>query len=272
MLTAQATLLLFEQKDKPLNSQLNDLLPQLNFGEDLARQITVRQLLNHSSGLPDIRNYQWGNQYVSDERLEEYILDKSLEVDSGPGIEYHYSNLGYNLLAYIIQDQSGKLFEEYLKEYILNPARMYNSDFRYFKTDENNRASPHSKKRLGSKTYVRKTYPYTREHAGSSTLNASVSDMNRWMIYFLNELRSGRYAEMLEPSFGSYPNIGLGFQLANFFSFQKAGHFGGDRGFRSYLFLLPEKEMGFVLLANCDYNEDFRQEILHKIASLYLFQ
>lgn len=49
-----------------------------------------------------------------------------------------------------------------------------------------------------------------------------------------------------------------------------AGHFGGDRGFRSYLLLLPEQHIGLVVLANTDHAEDFRQEILHAVARLLL--
>ena len=270
LFTAQAVVQLFERKDLPLNSRLSELLPQLDFTDDMTRRITVKHLLNHTSGLPDIRNYQWQNGYTSDDRLEEWARELELEADSGPGIEYHYSNLGYNLLAYLIQDLSEISFEDYMQEYILAPANMKNSDFRYFKVDKGNSASPHSRKRLGSKINVRKTYPYSREHAGSSTLNASVQDLCRWMIHFLNEVKRGRYRNMLQPSVGSQPYIGLGFQLGQIEGFSKAGHYGGDRGFRSYLFLIPDAEYGLVLLANCDYNEDFRQEILHSIAGFLI--
>lgn len=271
LFTAQATVQMLYQRDLPMNSRLSDLIPGLNYEEDIARQITVKQLLNHSSGLPDIRNYQWQNQYTSDQRLEEYAKSLELEVDFGPGIEYSYSNLGYNLLAYLIQDVSGLLFEDYIQHYIMEPAAMQESDFRYFNTPEDNRASPHTRKKVGKKVSVRKTYPYSREHAGSSTLNASVSDLNNWMIYFMKALESGQYESMIQPSLGSYPQIGLGFQLGQHYGMLKAGHYGGDRGFRSYLFIIPEKNLGLVLLANCDYNEDFRQEILHPLASYLIF-
>jgi CubicO group peptidase (beta-lactamase class C family) len=51
---------------------------------------------------------------------------------------------------------------------------------------------------------------------------------------------------------------------------KKIGHFGGDKGFRSYLMMLPNEKTGLILLANCDYKEDFRQEILHPIAKMML--
>jgi CubicO group peptidase (beta-lactamase class C family) len=75
---------------------------------------------------------------------------------------------------------------------------------------------------------------------------------------------------MIEPTFLSNPYISLGFQLSEIYSKKIIGHYGGDKGFRSYLIMIPEENIGLVLLANCDYDEDFRQEILHSIAKLML--
>jgi CubicO group peptidase (beta-lactamase class C family) len=75
---------------------------------------------------------------------------------------------------------------------------------------------------------------------------------------------------MLKPSVDSYPHIGLGFQLSNFNFKKTVGHYGGDKGFRSYLMMIPEEKIGLVVLGNCDYQEDFRQEIIHPIAKIML--
>ena len=94
------------------------------------------------------------------------------------------------------------------------------------------------------------------------------------MISFMQELynseNSMAYKEMITSSFDSMQAIGLGFQLGNIGGHKTIGHFGGDKGFRSYLIMIPEERIGLVLLANCDYSEDFRQEILHPIAKLLL--
>lgn len=75
---------------------------------------------------------------------------------------------------------------------------------------------------------------------------------------------------MLEPTFGPNPSIGLGFQLSTINSKKTIGHYGGDTGFGSYLIMIPEEKIGLVVLANCDYDEDFRKEIIHPIAKLML--
>jgi len=159
-------------------------------------------------------------------------------------------------------------------ENLLRTSDMRNSDFRYFLIPDYLRTSPRSENKLTGAVYVRKTYPYTREHAPSSTLNSSAKDLSKWMTSFLYSLSdstsSSIYSAMMRPSFDLYPHIGLGFQLSELNSERTIGHYGGDRGFRSYLLMIPSKGIGLVMLANCDYNEDFRQEILHPIAKLML--
>jgi CubicO group peptidase (beta-lactamase class C family) len=236
--------------------------------------ITILNLLNHTSGLPDVHNYHWGNNNQSEKSLEDYILSLNLKLKSEPSTQYIYSNLGYNILGYIIEKLTNTSFDNYLKENILNAYGMNSSDFRYFKIPDSLKTSPHSKHWITGKIYERKTYPYTREHAPSSTLNSSATDLCKWMISFMKLLDSGNsenvFAEMTEPGFSAYPHIGLGFQLSKLESRKAIGHYGGDKGFRSYLLMIPEEKIGLVLLANCDYEEDFRQEIIHQIAKRML--
>ncbi len=182
--------------------------------------------------------------------------------------------MAYDILGYVIEKVSGSTFDDYLKENVLNKNGMYNSDFRYFKIHDSLKTSPHSKRWVTNNIYERKTYPYTREHAPSSTLNSSSKDLSKWMISFLQTLDDSNLNNinklMIEPTFSSNPYIGLGFQLNTINSKKTIGHYGGDKGFRSYLIMIPEEKMGLVLLANCDYQEDFRQEIIHAIAKLML--
>ncbi|WP_020570522.1 serine hydrolase [Neolewinella persica] len=127
---------------------------------------------------------------------------------------------------------------------------------------------------MTKKIYERGTYPYTREHAPSSTLNASAKELSKWMVSFLHSLAGPDlnidHLAMIMPTFEPYPYTGLGFQLSALNGKKTIGHYGGDRGFRSCLIMIPEENIGLVLLANCDYEEDFRQEILHPIVKLML--
>lgn len=255
-----------------LDDTLVEIVPELKSEDTNVNTITIRQLLNHTSGLGDITNYHWSRHNTSSNSLKNSLLKLHLKSKQTPSTTYSYSNLGYNILGYVIEKVTNQNFEEYVQKEILNTTGMSQSDFRYFNIPDHVRTAPHSKT-LFHKTYIRKNYPYTREHAPSSTLNASARDLSLWMTSFLKDLKGpskATYQHMIQPSFESYPHIGLGFQLYDIHSKKAIGHYGGDKGFRSFLVMIPEQDIGIVLLANCDYNEDFRQEIVYEIASLII--
>ncbi|WP_196887483.1 serine hydrolase domain-containing protein [Aureivirga sp. CE67] len=274
LFTAEAIMKLVEQNKISLDDKLIEIIPEIKYDDERVKEITIKNLLNHTSGLPDISNYHWNNNNQSENSLKEYVLELDLDLDSKSSTEYQYSNLGYDILGYVIEKASGTTFEDFVQKNILNKNKMNNSDFRYFNISDSLKTSPHSKSWITKSIYIRDTYPYTREHAASSTLNTSTKDLNKWMISFLQNLENSDskdlYTSMINSSFSSYPYIGLGFQLNEINSKKLIGHYGGDKGFRSYLIMIPEEKIGIVVLGNCDYNEDFRQEIIHPIAKLML--
>ncbi|KXX70891.1 serine hydrolase [Flammeovirga sp. SJP92] len=269
LLTAQAVIQLVGDGKISLEDRLVDLLPSLNYSDKKVEEINVKSLLNHTSGLPDIHNYHWDKNHQEDNSLDQYFEGLKLKTKFTPYTAYKYSNLGYDILGLIVEKKSGQSFEDYIAESILKPLEMNESDFRYFQIKEELKVSPHTKK--GDKVVVRNTYPYTREHAPSSTLNASSYDLSKWMIFFLEQLKKDEnsiYKQMQNPSTDLYTHIGLGFQLFELNGQKVIGHFGGDKGFRSLLLMVPEKNSGAVVLGNCDYNEDYRQELLKPIIKL----
>jgi CubicO group peptidase (beta-lactamase class C family) len=270
LFTALAIIELFEKNQLIIDSRLIDILPDLKYDDERVKNITIKSILNHTSGIPDIRNYHWKNNNQSDNALQDFVLGLNLKLESAPFSKYLYSNLGYDILGYVIEKVSGTTFDDYLKENILNKNGMFDSDFRLFKIKDALKTSPHSKRWIGNKVYERKTYPYTREHAPSSTLNSSAKELGNWMNSFMHALENpdNILNKMIVST--TFSNMGLGFQLGSFNSAKTIGHYGGDKGFRSYLLMLPKEKIGLVLLANCDYHEDFRQEILHPIAGLMM--
>lgn len=274
LFTAEAIVQLIERNHLSLNDKLIDVLPELKYDDKRVEKIRLRNILNHTSGIPDLSNYHWSNNNQAIESLQNYINNLNLELEFEPETSYLYSNLGYDILGRIIEKIAKVSFEVYVKDNILNKANMHNSDFRYFKILDSLKTQPHTKSWITKNVYTRKTYPYTREHAASSTLNSSALDLSNWMMYYLKKIKNSTpnspYLKMIEPSFDKYPYIGLSFQLSSIQQKKMIGHYGGDKGFRSYLIMIPDENMGLVLLANCDYDEDFRQEILHPIANLML--
>lgn len=275
LFTAQAVLLLVQQGKLQLDTKLADMIPGIARRDSRVEQITVRQMLNHTSGLPDVKNYRWRSANESPGALEKYITGLKPRCLFEPGSQYQYSNLAYDILGYIVQKAAGMPFEEYVALNILVPSGMTNSDFRYFTVPPHLRTSPHTRKGRKGAIKIRSYYPYNREHSPSSTLNTSAKDLCMWMSVFLRQTAPSAsdrsyLGEMMKagPPFRS--GAGLGFQLGELKGFTTAGHYGGDKGFRSYLVIIPAQQLGLVVLANCDFNEEFRQDIVHSIADLLL--
>lgn len=144
LFTAIAIVQLEQEKLLNLNDKLVELIPEIEFSDDLVKEITIKNLLNHTSGLPDILNYHWGNNNQSDTSLRDYILGLNLKLDNEPNTTYYYSNLGYDILGFVIEIISGLSFDDYLKKHVLNKSGMMNSDFRYYKIPDSLKTTPHT--------------------------------------------------------------------------------------------------------------------------------
>jgi len=84
------------------------------------REITVHHLLTHTSGLIDVL----GDDYEPLSRDEMLAGALESELQSRPGAEHHYSNLGYSVLAAIVESASGVGYEAFLAEHLFGPAEM----------------------------------------------------------------------------------------------------------------------------------------------------
>lgn len=98
------------------------------------KNITIRQLLNHTSGLPEyqeIMDKHWDKSKVAgNSDIIEYLNRYSPPALAEPGAKYQYSNLGYVLLASIAEKASGKDFIELSRQWIYKPLKMKNTDIR----------------------------------------------------------------------------------------------------------------------------------------------
>ncbi|HEX5956165.1 MAG TPA: serine hydrolase domain-containing protein [Solirubrobacterales bacterium] len=84
------------------------------------REVTLHQLLTHTSGLIDAL----GDDYDRLTREEMLAAALKSELRSRPGTEYHYSNVGYSVLAAIVEKVSGIGYEEFLARHLFGPAGM----------------------------------------------------------------------------------------------------------------------------------------------------
>lgn len=251
--------------------QLDDLLtkhlPYFKLKDDRYKNITIRHMLTHSSGIPDVTNYYWNNPEYDSTALEEYVRDlKNKRLNFEPGTDYKYSNTAFDILGDVIAKASGISFESYMKKYILAPAEMENSTFMKPEVLDELATSPHIKV-FGTKK-VSDIYPYNRVHAPSSTLNSNVEDMLRYAITYLNRGTYNGTKVFEGTSYGLITtkqrrlderrDIGLSwFISASSWRHpndrERLSHSGGDRGYSSWLGILPKKSWAMITLYNCDW-------------------
>ena len=133
--TALAVMRLRDQGKLSLDQRVQEVLPELRYGNERAKDMTLRQLLSHTSGLPDVSGYDWSSARRGSTALLDYFMSRSLEAKFEPGSKFRYSNLGYDLLGLVVARASGESFEDYVEEEVLRPAGMASSDYRYYKLD-----------------------------------------------------------------------------------------------------------------------------------------
>ncbi|MFN3665191.1 MAG: serine hydrolase domain-containing protein [Sediminibacterium sp.] len=259
--SATAIMQLHERGKIDINKPLINYLPYFKLKDERYKEITIKQMLNHTSGMPDIDDYEW-SKGISDngaaERFTRSLSDSILI--SQPGAAYHYSNIAFDIMADLIAKVSGISFEKYVKENILNPLGMKESSFYYPEIKKSLRTSPHA----GNPPKVLSVYPYNRMHAPSSTLNTNVAELSRWAIA---NMHNGKYkntqilspqthAMMMTPTFTVNKerniSIGLSWFMYLYKGITNYEHGGSDDGFRSLLTLIPEKEIGIIILSNIE--------------------
>ncbi|WP_422659966.1 serine hydrolase domain-containing protein [Paenibacillus sp. EC2-1] len=263
-----AIMQLVENGKVDLDSPVTKYLPYFKLEDERYLLITIRQLLNHTSGIPDEDDYAWDRPEYDELSLERYVKSNSHhKLLSEPGFKFAYSNIAYEILGDIIAKVSGMSFEQYMKKNILEPAGMQSSSFLKQEVEAHLSAPHVLKTSNGYGGYISDVFPYHRAHGPSSTLYTNVKDMSQYMLMHLNQgiakngyntLQSGSYDEMWKPhaatGYGQEnAQIGLGWFLGEYKGSKIVSHSGWDTGFLSDLILIPEEKIAISVMTNCDY-------------------
>jgi len=117
-----------------LDAPLSQYLPHVNFENKWAQSdpVTVRHLLDHTSGLEDARLWQmFSERAKADTPLAETLPQHALRVRTKPGSQFSYSNTGYGLLGMLIETVTNERYETFLNRELLLPLGMTNSSFAF---------------------------------------------------------------------------------------------------------------------------------------------
>jgi CubicO group peptidase (beta-lactamase class C family) len=254
---ATAIMQLVEKGELRLDDRVIEHLPYFRLDDGRYGLITVRQMLDHTSGMPDEEDYEWGKPEYDEAAAERYVRQiASEELLWAPGEGRSYSNMAFDALGDLIAKVSGVPFEQYMKGNILQPLGMNRSSFLYPEIDESVRTTGH----VDDPARVSDVYPYNRRHAPSSTLNSSVVEMTRWLRANLRRgeldgvriLEESNYDLLWNSSGGSVAgfNVGLSWFLGELGGARIVYHQGGDTGFSSIVVLVPDEATGVVIASN----------------------
>jgi len=268
--TASAILLLAEQGKLSLDDKVAKFLPRLT----RANEVTIRQLLSHTSGYQDY----WPQDYVMPDMLAavtpQQILDtwarKPLDFD--PGTKWQYSNTNFVIAGLIVEKVSGMPLLEFLQKKIFTPLAMHSvANVDKEKLGETD-ASGYMRYALGPLRPAPKEGPGWLFAAGELAMPAG--DLAKWDISIMNRtlMKPASYQELerevvLKNGLGT--SYGLGVHVSSEFGHRALSHGGEVSGFTAHNLVFPDERVAVATLTNQDAVET-TQEIVRAIAPLLL--
>ena len=281
--TAACIMLLVRDGKLNYDDHLTDVFPEF---PAYGRAITIRNLLNHTSGLPDYEDILTKQYPNTPEDKIPQILDagvlKLLEQQSvgkfPPGSKWEYSNSGYATLAMIVEKASGKSFGQFLHDQIFAPLKMRDTlAYEKGKNGVRHRAYGHSKE---NDAWRETDQSPTSAVLGDGGIYTSIDDLVKW-DRALHEHTLLSVADM-EPALtavrptgapatddtGKSISYGFGWFLDPYNSRKRMFHDGSTIGFRTTIQRFPDDDLTVIILANrADLNP---AELALKVADLYL--
>jgi D-alanyl-D-alanine carboxypeptidase len=268
--TAAAILLLQEQGKLTLDDKVAKFIPDLT----RAGEITIRQLLSHTSGYQDY----WPQDYVFPMMLEPVTAQKILDLwarkplDFEPGTKWQYSNTNYVVAGMIIEKVSGKPLLQFLRDHVFTPLQM-------------KRVANIDQEKLGDTDptgYMRyglgPLRPAPKEGKGwlfaAGELAMPVEELARWDISIIEGklMKPSSYREFETEVLlknGSATHYGLGVSLGTLAGHRALSHGGEVSGFSAENIVFPDERVAVAVLTNQD-AAGAADDIAHGIAPLLL--
>ncbi|WP_439132552.1 serine hydrolase domain-containing protein [Polaribacter sp.] len=255
--TAAAIMLLKERNKIQLTDTVNNYFPNFPY-----KNITIQNLLNHTSGLPKyfwIAEHEWKEEKAptNTDLMKVLPLTKAQRFFK-PGRNFDYSNTGYFVLAAIVEKVSGTSFNHFLKENFFEPLGMKNTYVYSFQND-----TVRKNQLIGYRLYR----GWRHLKIGSTVNDAIVGDKNvystpedlfKW-TYGLNseQLLSKASLDLMyskgKTIYGRKVPYGFGFRMDRF-NDKKIYHYGKWNGFSTALTNYLEDDLVVIVLEHTSYN------------------
>jgi D-alanyl-D-alanine carboxypeptidase len=308
IVTAMAILQLQEKGKLQLDDPVLKYLPffKVKYPSKQSKAVTILNLLNHSSGIRDANFFtllKWihheGDQPLHQSEFVEKVFPKYSKLKFEPGENTLYTNVGYMLLGAIIEKVSHLSYEDYIRQNILIPLGMNQTEFVYTKgMDSLEAAGSHPAYTVLTPFLYLLRGSYVRETSGkhvwfervytdqtpSSALIGSTMDAAKLMRMYLNHgtldsmcilseksvdlMTHEGYVAKLKSRSTNFHRRGIGWQVYKDNMGIKLEHAGGGPGFYTIMEVYPDGNLGLVLFCNDVTISSYGWKILRLAANL----
>lgn len=273
--TAMAVMLLVQDKKLRYEETLGEIFTEF---PEYGKKITIRQILNHTSGLPDYEDLMdaeekskgpiWSPEKQIQDGEVLALLEKAKAGKFAPGTKWDYSNSGYVLLGVIVAKVSGKSYAQFLHERIFAPLKM--TDTLVFEKGKNsapNRAFGHTKR---GDAFHETDQSSTSATLGDGGVYSNIADLSKWDDALRNH--SLLSEEEMKPAFlaGHYGDparailpddapaalrgvpveYGFGWFLDPYRGHARMWHYGETMGFKTAIQRFSDDGITVIVLAN----------------------
>ncbi|MFI6095631.1 serine hydrolase domain-containing protein [Lentzea sp. NPDC051213] len=244
--TATAIMRLVADGRVSLDAPVREYVPELRLLDD--REFTVRQLLNHTSGL------DWGTMVDTgegDDALARHVDElATLKLIGAVGERPSYSQSGFNLAGRIIENVTGQTYEQAIMTLLLEPLGLGNTHFDRDAVMTRRFAVGHDK---GQELTISRPWRHWRANNPGGGIAASIADLLAWARFHLGD--GADLAEMRRPTAllrGSNLGdaIGVGWFLREIDGVRTIGHGGSSNGQFAELLIVPSRNFAVVSVAN----------------------
>jgi CubicO group peptidase (beta-lactamase class C family) len=267
-----------------LDGPVRVYLPDLLFSDpEYGRQITLRHLLSHTSGLPMAGKY-WGP--CDPDSLRRFVYEQIPDYAflSAPGSVHLYSNTVFCIAGHIAEAVTGKVYPDLMQEYVFDPLHMDRTTYDLSVAITYPVALPHESDADSAPRTVHRIAQNASGNPSSFALG-SLTDLAHLAQMYLNQgrfadqqfLLPSSIAEMHRPLASrhieghahplAYVNqgYGLGFNVGHYQGRRAARHGGMSQSYNCFFDLFPDDRAGVVLLTNYSHEE----RLMELVAALY---
>jgi CubicO group peptidase (beta-lactamase class C family) len=267
--TATAVMMLVDEGKLALDDKISKYLEDT---PESWKDITVRHLLNHTSG---VKNYGPGDLNYRRDYTEAELVKKaaSFPLDFPPGEKWSYSNTGYVLLGVIIRKASGEFYGDFLRKRVFLPLGMETARIINEADIVPNRAAGYRlvKGELKNQEWVSPSLNTTAD----GSLYFTVLDMAKWdaALYTEKLLKRSSLEQMWTPvktTDGKSHPYGFGWQVHEEGGHKVLEHGGAWQGFMTAIVRYPDDKLTVIVLTNLAAPGVDPRKIAKGVAALYL--